>query len=858
MSGAPTSSQGGQPPPARTTRQPGFRLLSPPVLTSALTAVLAAAGIALTLQVPETPLLTAPSGTALLVATAALFVAFFVTELAQALVEIRRQAYAFSLSGIPMIVGLLYLPPLALIVGRLVATTIAFALQRASPLKFTYNSAAYLLESALIITIAHRLVGDGAALDLQTALWCYVSLAIVDLLMSGLVLLVITINQGMVSKEEIAGALIPASAFVALNCTVAFIGTVLLSAGALGTALLLAFVAVTAVIYRGYLILRRRHSSLVLVQEFIEQGEISGTVEEVAERLLTHVRTLVRAAHVELTLHDDDPSTATRISVDEAHRVTIESGEEVALDWPSLHARQGGEALLLGERGGTPGQQRWLRQRGARDALVVPLSRSETAGVLVALDRLGDTITFTPDDLALLQALAGHLAVAVHSRRLMQQLRYEATHDALTGLPNRTMLGERLSEALGSERGAAVVLLDLNRFKEVNDALGHHVGDQLLRVVARRLRETVRPEATVARLGGDEFALLLPSEAGADIQADALAVAHRVERALRTPVDLAGVSVSTDASLGVAVAAPGESHTDLLRHADTAMYAGKTAGTGVMVYTPALDRGRAERLALLADLHAALEEGGLHLRYQPKLDLARGAVTSVEALVRWAHPALGPLTPDTFIPLAESTGLIDQLTKVVLSQALRQCRAWQDEGYELAVAVNLSARNINDTSLPEHVAGAIVEAGVPARKLILEITESSVMGDPERTVPVLQRLSDIGVTLSLDDFGTGHSSLSYLQRLPVRELKIDRSFVRGLSLPREAQASAILVRSIVGLGRSLDLRIVAEGVENAETLDQLRDYGCDVIQGYYVGRPLPAEDVDAAGPFRVLMMEGPA
>ena len=853
MSGAARTQQ--ETAPDHSSRPLLQRLSSPLALTSALTAVLAAAGLLLALRLPEGPVLTAPTGAALPAAVVALLVGFFATELAQALVEIRRQAYAFSLSGIPMLLGLLYLPPALLLVVRMVATTTAFVLQRASPLKFAYNTAAYLLESALVITLAHALVGGGGRLDLRTALLCYVSLAVVDLLMSCLVLLAITINQGLVSRAEVAEALVPASAFVVLNCVVALIGAVLLSHGTLGAVLLGLFVLITAVVYRGYLRLRRRHSSLVLVQEFIEQSESGGTVEEVAERLLTHVRTLVRAARVELTLHDGDGAAATRISVDEAHLVTLETNEAVAQDWPVVHARQGGEAVVLDERSGTPGQLRWLQERDVRDALVVPLVRSDTRGALVALDRLGDTTTFTTDDLALLQALAGHLAVAVHSRRLVQQLRYEATHDALTGLPNRTLLSERLAQSLAAgDRGAAVVLLDLNRFKEVNDALGHPVGDQLLQVVAQRLTGAVREDATVARLGGDEFAVLLPS--CEEPSADALAVAHRLERALHTPVDLAGVSVSTDASLGVAVAGPGESDIDLVRHADTAMYAGKAAGAGVVVYTPALDRGRAERLALLADLHAALEDGGLHLRYQPKLDLARGAVTSVEALVRWAHPALGPLTPDAFVPLAESTGLIDQLTKVVLSQALRQCRAWQDAGYDLAVAVNLSARNVNDVSLPEHVAGAIVEAGVPASKLILEITESSVMGDPERTVPVLQRLADIGVTLSLDDFGTGHSSLSYLQRLPVRELKIDRSFVHGLSLPREAQASAILVRSIVGLGRSLDLRIVAEGVESAETLDQLRDYGCDVIQGYYVGRPLPAEDVDATGPFPVLTREG--
>ncbi|GAB7190876.1 EAL domain-containing protein [Kineococcus sp. NUM-3379] len=842
-------------------RRRGGPFTNPTALTVALTLALASVGALLSSRLPHEALLPGPRGTAGLLVLLGLGLAFYLTELGQALVEIRRQAYAFSLAGIPLLLGLLYVPPHELVLVRVLATSIAFAVQRAPALKFAYNTAAYLLDTALVLTLVHALLPEGAGLDLRTALVCYASLAVIDLLMAGFVMLAILINQGPPQREEVLEALMSAAAFVGITTTLGFIAAALFNAGPLGLALLTVFVVVTALVYRGYLVLRRRHQSLVLVQEFIEQGEGPGTAEEVAQRLLTHVRTLVRATRVQLTLtptgtgRGTGPATCT--SVDESGTVLLRAGEDVAAEWPALYASHGGEAVLLDSRTHSPGARRWLDEHGIRDALVVPLARSETHGVLVAVDRLGDIPSFTLDDLSLLQALAGHLAVAVHSRHLVQRLRDDATHDSLTGLPNRALLAERTGEALaggGTDTGPAIVLLDLNRFKEVNDALGHHVGDQLLQVVARRLQDTVRPDATVARLGGDEFAVLLPRCESPEL--DALSVAQRIVDTLSPPVDLDGVTVSTDASLGVAVATEGQDHTDLLRHADTAMYAGKTAGTRVMLYTPALDRGRAERLALLTDLHAALERGELHLRYQPKLDLARGAVTSVEALVRWAHPALGPLTPDAFIPLAESTGLIDQLTKVVLAQALEQCRAWQAAGLDLAVAVNLSARNINDVSLPEHVAGAVVEAGLPASKLILEITESSVMGDPERTVPVLERLAAIGVTLSLDDFGTGHSSLSYLQRLPVRELKIDRSFVRGMSLPREAQASAILVRSIIGLGRSLDLRIVAEGVENAETLEQLRDYGCDVIQGYYVGRPLRAEDVEAAGPFPVLTRKG--
>jgi EAL domain-containing protein (putative c-di-GMP-specific phosphodiesterase class I) len=299
--------------------------------------------------------------------------------------------------------------------------------------------------------------------------------------------------------------------------------------------------------------------------------------------------------------------------------------------------------------------------------------------------------------------------------------------------------------------------------------------------------------------------------------------------------------VTTGACVGVAVGEPGQDGADLLRHADTAMYAAKDARTPVVVYTDALDEGRRERLAMLVEMRAALDRGEFELHYQPKIEIATGVATSVEALVRWRHPQHGLVPPDAFIPVAESTGLIDELTQVVLLAALRQCRVWREQGHDLSVAVNLSARNVNDPQLPDRVAAALTVTGVPAERLVLEITESSVMGDPERTVPTLERLAALGVRLSLDDFGTGYSSLSYLQRLPVRELKIDRSFLLGLEREADAHASAVLVRSIVGLGQSLGLTVVAEGVETQGMYDHLRSLGCDLAQGYLVSRPVPAD-----------------
>jgi len=336
--------------------------------------------------------------------------------------------------------------------------------------------------------------------------------------------------------------------------------------------------------------------------------------------------------------------------------------------------------------------------------------------------------------------------------------------------------------------------------------------------------------------------VLLPWRAD---EAESIAdLAERIAERLAQPVQFDEAMLTPEASIGVAVTTRDNPQSDLLRQADTAMYEAKGNDFRVAVYGPEMDSGRIERLALLADLRLALitHPEQFVLQYQPKADVHSGSVTSVEALVRWHHPTLGVVPPDRFIPLAESTGLIENLTPLVLDAALRECAGWTAEGIAISVAVNLSARNISDENLPGRVAQALATAGVSADQLILEITESSVMGDPAQTLPVLHQLHDLGICLSLDDFGTGYSSLSYLQRLPVGEVKIDRSFVLGLAGDNRANSRA-LIRSIAGLGANLGLRIVAEGVEDQPTLDELRSLGCDIVQGYYISRPLGATDL---------------
>ena len=422
-------------------------------------------------------------------------------------------------------------------------------------------------------------------------------------------------------------------------------------------------------------------------------------------------------------------------------------------------------------------------------------------------------------------------------------LEHLALHDALTGLPNRTLLHDRLEHALRLvERDAtalALLLLDLDRFKAVNDTLGHQAGDALLQQVAARLQGALRTSDTVARLGGDEFAVLLP---GAD-RDGAVQATQTLLAALVAPVRLEGQTVQVGASIGVALApAQGREAAVLLRHADRAMYVAKRGGSGYAVYDSRQDDDHADAVLRAEELRRALATDELALHYQPMVDLRTGRVTGVEALVRWAHPTQGLLAPEAFIPLAEQTGLIVPLTRWVLERALAQGAAWGRAGRPLAVAVNLSVRTMHDAQLPDTLGWLLRRYALAPGGVMLEITESVLLADPPQAQAVLTRLSALGVRVAIDDFGAGYSSLAYLKQLPVAAVKIDQSFVH--SLGRTATKDRAIVRSIVELGHNLGLVVVAEGVEDEETWEQLGALGCDAAQGYYVSQPLPASSLD--------------
>jgi diguanylate cyclase (GGDEF)-like protein len=453
--------------------------------------------------------------------------------------------------------------------------------------------------------------------------------------------------------------------------------------------------------------------------------------------------------------------------------------------------------------------------------------------------RIGHNPALAADELAFLQATANVLADAIERLHVEEDVRHQALHDALTGLPNRVLFADRLEHAIAADRRDpapfSVLMIDLDRFKEINDTLGHSIGDRVLCEIEPRVTPILRPGDTLARLGGDEFALLLPS-AGTE---QAKEVTSRVLAAMREPFVLGELSVTVDASVGI-VTYPthGEDAETLVSRADIAMYLAKRHGRGQALYDPAEDPYDPERLILIGDLREAISDGELELHYQPMFTAGDLRLVGVEALVRWRHPTRGPLPPGDFIPLAEHTGLIRPLTLEVLRQAAHQWRAWRQVGLEVTVAVNLSVANLLDNQLIDDLVGILTEERMPAKRLVLEITESTVMTDPQRTIAMLERLAAMDIRLSVDDYGTGHSSLAYLRRLPVHELKIDRAFVQHLAVDEQ---DVQIVRSTITLGHSLGLRVVAEGVEDARSLALLQHHGCDLVQGFHLGRPVPAD-----------------
>ena len=770
-------------------------------------------------------------------------VAYGLAEILVVHLQFRRDTHSFSLSEIPLVIGLFFLRPDELLLALVAGSTVALTLHRRQPLiKLVFNVAnlACVTSAAVLVFRLIVLASD----PLGPAGWFAAMSAAIAADVLSLLLISVVVWLSIGRPPEVAKLVGSGTVASFFNTCLALVTVTVLwiRPDAIWLPLVLAAMMVGG--YRIYGSVRQKHESLEVLYESTRRLHQTPDVEAVIETLLRQAREMFRSDRAEVVFFATADEPAVRVVLEGDHEP--ETTERVGLD-----PREGVWARVASEGRGLhltrPISNERLREHfaleGIRDLAAAPLFSQDTViGMMMVANRRSDVTSFGVDDVQLLETFANHASASLENARLVSRLRrqaddsiHQALHDALTGLPNRTMFREQVQAAVRrtAAGGFAVLLMDLDKFKEVNDTLGHHNGDQVLIAVADRLRDSVRPPDIVARLGGDEFGILLD---GILSPTDATALAQRLLEALSAPFSIQDLTLEVGASIGIALFPLHGGDVDtLVQRADVAMYEAKSGYRGCAVYSPEHDSYSPARLALVGELRRAIDEGELGVVYQPKVDLRDGRIIGAEALVRWRHPLRGDVPADEFVPVAEHTGLLRPLTLHVLDRALAACARWRSDGYPLVVAVNLSVRNLLDLELPFDVARLLASHGLGADALELEITESALIADPARTQNNLRRLRDLGVGIAIDDYGTGYSSLAYIRRMPVTALKIDKSFVMGMA---SDENDAVIVRSTIELGRNLGLAVVAEGVEDAETWGRLLDYGCEVAQGFYFGRPM--------------------
>ena len=784
----------------------------------------------------------------------ALAVMFYVAELGVVHLRFRRDAFSFSMSEIPLVLGLFFADPAAIIPAQLVGSLVALSIHRRQPpLKLCFNLSQFILQGSLATVVFHRIValGDptgpagwiGAFLGTQVTVW-------------GAALLInwaIHLSGDRIPARTAWRALGFGVLATAMNSSLGLVGVTILQGRPAAAWLAVVPPVVLFIAYTAYTSKRRDHERLQLLYEATRALHESPDIESVTATGAMQARTLLEAQFSEIVLlppNAHDAAFSTQLGPGERMGVM----EPTAFDLPEpLRSKLMIErrAVLLARPIPSRLAGGYVASRSLKDAAMAPLlGNAGVLGVMVVGNRLGDVSTFEDQDLKLLETLAKHVGVALENGRLedslaqltklKEELRHQAFHDSLTGLPNRTLFTERVAFALTRQarvkQPLAVLFLDLDDFKTINDSLGHSVGDQVLVTVAERLRRCLRPTDTVARLGGDEFGILLDdmSDAG-----DALIAAERIMASLNVPANLEGRDVSIRASLGITLDAHGAEAETLLRNADLAMYTAKRRGKGrYQVFEDNMHTEMVERLELTAHLRSGLKHDEFSIHYQPIVHLDTGRIAGVEALARWNHPTRGLLRPAEFIPLAEETGLIIPLGQSILEEASHRARTWQrglGDDQLFTMSVNLSPKQLLDPNLVKHVADALGDSALDPSSLILEITEDVFMQEAEGTLMRLRELKDLGVRLAIDDFGTGYSSLSYLERFPVDMLKIAKPFVDGLGKgPQESP----LVEAVIRIGDALGLETVAEGIERAEQWDRLKDLHCEQGQGFYFAHPL--------------------
>jgi len=777
-----------------------------------------------------------------------LAVAFLGCELFALRVErTHGESYGFTLAQVPLAVGLVYAEPGAVVAARVVAVVVAMLCVRIRrPYEAFYEVTVHAAQSVAALVIFRFVLGDADPVGVQGAF----------ALLAGLAASYLVAAAALAVAVAVASRRWPGRHAVAVIARTGAVAAILNSAIGIGLAsalwdhphvlLLLSAIVVACLacnrIYRG---LAHRYKGLETHYEFVSSVVRSTDLAEINTSVLAAARKLLRANDAVLLLRaggEDEPARRLRLGDSGELEVVEVSPTQHGADVRALMPRAASRRVHLD--GQTP---QWLRDMTAIGALAAPITgtdRSVVGALVVTQAKRKAVATFGEADAALLGTLADQASIAIENGMLFRRLEreaveraHQATHDPLTGLPNRALLTEVLGAALErayTSRGrVGLIVADLDSFSQVVDAFGHSSSDGLLIQACSRIRGLLPETATLARLSGEQFAIVMPDVDDAD---SVVGAARLLIAGFDPPFQTEGVLLALGINVGIAVYP--EQAIDapsLVQRAHIAADAARRHRSGWELYDPLHDPSTPRRLALAADLREALETDGLDVCFQPKVELATGIVRGAEALVRWNHPRLGRVRPDEFITIAEHTGDIRALTMVVMRKALAECRLWRDYGLDLSVAVNLSARNLLDLHLVDDVAAVIEEAGVPAPSLTLELTESMVMSESQRSVDVLTGLNELGVRLSCDDFGTGYSSLAHLRRLPICEIKIDKSFIARMTVDESDRAIA---RSVLALGRDLGLVTVAEGVESREGWDLLTSLGCDMAQGFVVCPPL--------------------
>jgi diguanylate cyclase (GGDEF)-like protein len=750
---------------------------------------------------------------------------------------IGRHNISLTIIEIPLVLGFYFAPAVLVVAVSTAAILIKELRRRAAPDKLSFNvarGAAAAAIGGIVLELFPPIDGAG---PVTWGILC-VAVTVTTLVTILAVVVVVVTVQGLSEGLEVLRLVWPSLVAAEVCIVIGLVFTIALDTTWWSALLLLVLAGVLTLAFRSYSDFLRQHHTLAELYELANAVVESGQDVTLIDSLLVRARALMQTeyATVRLPASGRHPEVLLTSKIEAQGLLDFSRTPAVLIERATAERR----SVAVGSHIATDRDLLpVLREAEVKDCIVVPLRSGQAViGTLETVNRLGQIKHLTAGDVQVAETIAAHAAAAVENSRLVERLRHDAYHDRLTSLPNRRRITDALTESVKIRTPGevvAVILFDVDGLRDVNESMGHDAGDKLLTEVAGRLRKIAGPGALVGRIGGDEFVVTLRAES----TEETVRLATEMREQLRGPMVVGTLTLDVDTAAGVAVQPDhGDDPDALLRRAELAANAAKALPYGVQLFHPALESRAVRRLGLAADLRRALDSGELEVHFQPKVTIQDRHLIGVECLARWQHPAHGAVSPEDFVAVAEHTGQLHRLTEVVLTAGLRHCREWADADRPLSIAVNLSVRTLLDPRFPDQVHELLKQHRVPAGQVTFEISEPSMLGEIERALPTLYRLRDLGVRLSVDDFGTGASSLSYLRQLPVHEVKIDDSFVQGMATD---SGDLAIVRAVIGLSREFGLTVVAEGVESELTFDLLAELGCEIGQGYFFSRPLPVE-----------------